>query len=289
MITEQAKAKINLYLDITGKRDDGYHTLSSLVMFADIADEITIRPAAHFKMSIQGPFAQSLDDEISENNLVARAARQFAGFYERDTNFEIILVKNLPVGAGIGGGSADAAATLRGLLKYWDIDELPDCDDLMLELGADVPMCFRQASQLVGGIGEISKPLSFGFDIPCLLVYPLQHVSTPDIFKALDWKEQEEALSQTMPSDIESSEGLIAVLGEKQNDLAPVAVSIYPVIDTVLGALNGLKDTRLARMSGSGSCCFALFDGMAQCENAASDLQTEYPDWWVCATRLRGT
>ena len=274
---EAAPAKVNLCLHVTGQRVDGYHLLDSLVVFADIGDVIEVRAAPTLSLRVVGPQAQGLP--LGEDNLVLRAARAFAGA----SGAEITLTKNLPVASGIGGGSADAAATLRALARLWAMP-LPDADSV-LRLGADVPACLAGRPLRMQGIGEWLQPLP---DLPAahlVLINPGVAVATPAVFKALPAKNN--SALPDMPgfaSAVEMAQWLTA----QRNDLEGPALQLAPVIGVVKQALATAPGCLLARMSGSGATCFGLFAEPAQAQSARAAISAARPDWWVACGRVLG-
>lgn len=274
MVTRTAHAKINLALHVTGQRADGYHLLDSLVMFADLGDTVTVRPAAHLSLAIDGPFAAGLG--AGADNLVLRAAQAFGG----DHGAAITLTKNLPVASGIGGGSADAAASLLALAELWDLP-LPDADTI-LALGADVPVCMARDLTRMRGIGEDLDRLGQAPMLDVLLVNPRVGVSTATVFNALPSKTNP-AMTDPMPDPFDA-DNWTAWLCAQRNDLQAPAMTAVPVIGDVLAALERQDGCQLARMSGSGATCFALFEDLAACEAAAATLRHDRPDWWIAET-----
>lgn len=285
---EHAPAKINLGLHVTGQRDNGYHELDMLVCFTKLGDAIHISPAKHDGFSIQGPFASTLNGDATEN-LVTRARDLLRAHLESHhaltTPVHILLQKNLPVASGIGGGSADAAATLRGLLRHWDVTMHSETlTALSLPLGADVPMCVASQPLTAKGIGEELTKLAHLPKLYMVLVNPLKAVSTPQMFKALATKH-----NQPMPpvSDREDFDwtGHIASL---RNDLQKPAMAALPEIGVALSALRE-SGANLARMSGSGATCYGLFDSCEQAEQAARQVKAQQPDWFIAATQTLET
>lgn len=277
---EFAPAKVNLFLHVTGKRDDGYHLLDSLVVFADVGDHVSIAPSDTLILEHAGPFGDSLPDP--SENLIMRVAKALQSAHNISLGAHITLTKNLPVASGIGGGSADAAAAIRGLCPLWGIDAGSQLiADLALSLGADVPVCLRGRSTIMRGIGENFIDLDNCPSIHAILVNPGVGVSTPTVFKArngdftslADWTE-----GQTDPATF------IQALGNTQNDLEHPAISLTPVIADVIAALNGLDGVQLARMSGSGATCFALFTNSEAAQAGAAQLKHDHPEWWATAT-----
>ncbi|MDA0240671.1 MAG: 4-(cytidine 5'-diphospho)-2-C-methyl-D-erythritol kinase [Proteobacteria bacterium] len=278
-ITLPAPAKINLFLHITGKRDDGYHLLESLMAFAGIGDRVTAEPAEILSLTIEGPFAAGL--ETGPGNLVLRAAEGLADLLGIVPRAHLILEKNLPVASGIGGGSADAASSLAVLCRLWKAT--PPRDALMklaLSLGADVPICLTGHAAIVRGIGEIIGPPIILPDVWLVLANPGIAVSTPEVFRA-------RSTPFSAPGgEYDFSSNLIDALREQQNDLAAPAASLAPVIDQAVSELNALSGAKLSRLSGSGATAFAIFGTQAEAEQGAITLGERYPGWWIAAGPL---
>ena len=289
MLVERARAKINLTLSITGRRRDGYHLLDSFVAFAGCGDRLDLDPGPALVLNINGPMAHLCG--AGDDNLVLKAARLL---HERipDLNMgTFTLHKSLPVAAGIGGGSADAAAALRLLAKLNGI--APDDPRLLaaaLKAGADVPVCVGSHSARMSGIGEALAPVALP-RVPAVLVNPRVAVSTRDIFAALNVQADAalpnatgEALAHA--STCASVTDLAHHLARAPNDLEPVARRLQPVIGDVLEALRITEQCALARMSGSGATCFALYPNARAALRAAHHLRRVYPGWWVRATGI---
>lgn len=278
-LVETAYAKINVALHVRGRRDDGYHRLESLFVFAGDGDRIAGEATddGAIDLVIDGPFGSGL--EVGSGNLVMKAARGLQAYLGEQRGAAIRLTKNLPVASGIGGGSADAAATLRLLMRLWDVRIDPqELAALALDLGSDVPACLASVTQLVGGRGEhlAGHPVADVDGRPMLLVNPGTAVSTAQVFAGWDRLDRG-------PLDSDSLEGLIA----GRNDLEQPAIALASAIADVLDALGQQSGVRLRRMSGSGATCFALFDGQADCADAASAIAAAHPDWWTMETRIR--
>lgn len=280
-----APAKINLYLHVTGRREDGYHDLDSLAVFADIGDRLTIAPSANgFDLAIEGPYAaafsaQDRDSSPASSNLVTRAAWALARAAGRTPDVRITLTKNLPLAAGIGGGSADAAATLWGLMDLWQIPiSAPFLPPLMRALGADVPACLRCASVRIAGIGDILEHIPDLPEIPVVLANPGKHCATPEAFRRFIGPMRGEA---RLPDDLSTPESLISFLRSCENDLTPAAMEIVPEIGACIAALAEEKDCLLSRMSGSGATVYGLFSGMEEAQRAAEAITLSHPRWWV--------
>ena len=282
-VSRLAPAKLNLYLHVVGRRPDGYHELDSLVAFADIADEVVAAPASTLSLAVAGPFGSALGGN-KRGNLVWRAAMALARELRRPPGAALTLVKNLPVASGIGGGSSDAAATLRVLIALWratlDEDALAR---LAAELGADVPVCLAARTAWLGGIGERIEPAPPLPPTAVVLVNPRRPLPTPAVFKTRRGPFSTLARFTAPPAD---AAALAALLAERHNDLTTAAVELVPEIATVLARLDKLDGALIARMSGSGATCFALFAADAAAAAAAQQMARDQPEWWVAAGRL---
>ncbi len=293
-IEERAAAKVNLYLHVGGVRPDGLHDLASLFVFAETGDVITVEPADDLSLNITGPFGGPLKDEPIEGNLVWRA-----GAALRDTiageggkrlrpeslGAAITLDKRLPIAAGIGGGSSDAAAALRALMRLWDVSLAPEeLRDLAFRLGADVPACLAEAPVFVGGAGEVLTP---GPDLPPMaicLINPLEPMPTGPIFRAFD------EANPAPPSPVQQSPasadiaGVEAMITVSRNDLEPFAVARSSSIGAIIDMLSAQQDCFCARMSGSGATVFGLFTSLASAEAAAQRGTAQ--GWWSAAAMV---
>src|SRR5882672_1072066 len=269
-LVEEGRAKVNLTLRVVGRRVDGYHDLESVVAFSDCADRLTLTPGSELNLTTIGPLAAHCGE--AADNLVLKAACLLA---DRVPNMKIgnfTLDKILPVAAGIGGGSADAAAALRLLARLNDLD-LDDARLLEVALltGADVPVCLTSRACDMTGVGETLVALSLP-KMPCVMVNPRIPVATRDVFRGTAW-----------PEDGASLEDWVEVLAAGSNDLEAPAARIQPVIGEVLSALNATNGAWLARMSGSGATCFAIYENTAETQRAAKKIQGDHPGWWVHA------
>ena len=288
MLIEEGRAKVNLTLRVVGRRVDGYHELESVVAFADCADRLSLAPGAALELTMSGPLAQACGE--TSDNLVLKAAHLLG---ERVPGLKIgsfTLDKVLPVAAGIGGGSADAAAALR-LLAQLNGLALDDKRllDVALETGADVPACLTSRACDMTGVGESLLPLSLPI-MPCVLVNPRVPVATKDVFAALGLRHGEllvgaaDVIQATAwPEKGASVEDWVEVLAASSNDLEAPATRIQPVIGEVIAALSATNGAWLARMSGSGATCFAIFENTAEAQRAAQKIQLDHPQWWVHA------
>jgi 4-diphosphocytidyl-2-C-methyl-D-erythritol kinase len=281
-IDETALAKINLDLRICGRREDGYHDLDSIVVFADIGDDLVFSPADELTLTIDGPFGGKLSND--DDNLVLLAARALAQKAGREALAHIHLDKRLPVAAGIGGGSADAAATLRGLTRLWGLPfSMSDLHPLAKALGADVPVCLGSSAARMQGVGEILTPISSKARLPLLLVNPGKAVPTPDVFRAL------ETISGVRTSSLNDTteQSFRDHLQSSVNDLEPAAIQIEPVIKTSLDAIRDEPGCVFARMSGSGPTCFGVFGDPSSRDRALSRLAVSRPGWWIVGADIR--
>ncbi|MBU6448615.1 MAG: 4-(cytidine 5'-diphospho)-2-C-methyl-D-erythritol kinase [Rhodospirillales bacterium] len=268
-ITSFAPAKVNLYLHVTGKRADGYHLLDSLAVFPAVGDVVEVKAAAELSLSLGGVFGAALQAE--PDNLLLRAARALAP----GRGAQLRLEKNLPVASGIGGGSADAAAALRALCALWEITAA-DLPGIALQLGADVPVCLASRPARMQGIGEILAPAPLLPAFGMVLANPGVAVPTPAVFKA---RTGGFSPAPALPASWPDAAAMAADLQRYGNDLQAAALSIQPVIGDVLAALGALPGALLARMSGSGATCFALFNTPAAAQIAAAMLATR-SGWW---------
>lgn len=268
-----ARAKVNLALHVTGRRADGYHLLDSLVAFADCGDCITVAPAATLSLTITGPFASGLS---VPDNLILKAARAL----HPTRGARITLEKNLPLASGIGGGSADAAATLHALSRLWSLP-LP-APETVLALGADVPVCLSGQPARMQGIGELVTPVQLP-GAGLLLVNPGVALSTAEVFRSLTARANPPLPD---PPTFINAQGLATWLAAQRNDLQAPASALAPVIAETLAALAQTPGTLLARMSGSGATCFALYPDSTAARLAAAQLRMIHPTWWITATSL---
>ena len=278
-----APAKINLYLHVVGRRADGYHLLDSLVAFAGVGDIVDVEASDALGLTIDGPFGAVLEAQDGDN-LVLRAARRLAQAGGVPAQAAIRLDKRLPVAAGLGGGSSDAAAALMLLARLWRLD-VGD-DDLAclgLELGADVPVCLAGQACFVGGVGDALAPAPVLPSAPMVLVNPGVALSTAAVFAARGGNFGAAARFDDAPADAAALAGLLATRG---NDLDDAATRLAPVIGEVRAVLAARTGCLLARMSGSGATCFGLFADRALADAAARQLVADHADWWVESTSL---
>jgi 4-diphosphocytidyl-2-C-methyl-D-erythritol kinase len=288
MLTEIGRAKVNLTLRVVGRRVDGYHDLESVVAFADCADRLTLTPGSELRLETNGPMAQACG-EIADN-LVLKAAALLAARVPDLKVGTFTLDKVLPVAAGIGGGSADAAAALRLLARLNGLAaEDARLIEVALQTGADVPVCLASRACDMTGIGESLLPLNLP-RMPAVLVNPCVPVATKDVFSALGLRSGELLVGVTdviespaWPEDGASIADWVTALALVANDLQAPAIRIQPAIGEVLAALGGNEGALLPRMSGSGATCFAIFAEAALAQRAAHAIAQAHPEWWVHA------
>src|SRR5882724_1214107 len=283
-LVEHAPAKVNLTLAVLGRRADGYHLLDSLVVFADAGDRLTLMPGGPLSLQVRGVTAKQAGPV--ESNLVFKAAKALATEIPNLKLGRFTLSKRLPVAAGLGGGSADAAAALRLLARA---NALAPDDPRLVQAaratGADVPVCLDPHTRRMRGIGDI---LSDPLDLPrlfALLVNPGVAVATADVFAALAAPPAGQTAPAAQPL---GPAALLAEIASGRNDLEAPAIELEPAIADVLAVLRKLPGCRLARMSGSGPTCFGLFDSSRAASAAARTLRVGYPAWWARATVLGG-
>ena len=312
-IREMARAKVNLWLEIGGRYPDGYHRLSSLVMFADVADILSFSPGLSFssrpdagrlygeagpgwQLAVSGPFASAVP---VEDNLVLTTARYLQ---ERVHTAGLPclppgtfhLQKNLPVAAGLGGGSSDAAAVFRimaGFAEYALGDFLADLglshEDIARQLGADIPVCLRQRPAMMSGIGETLSAQPGLPSLPIVLVNPGVPLSTADVFAKFSAPAKGHTPSPAaLAGGARSKAGLLSFIATRRNDLEPPARQLRPLIHEVLQALVTQEGCALARLSGSGPTCFGLFSAQEFAIKAARNIQAQNPDWWIAPGNL---
>jgi len=273
VLSERAPAKINLFLHVGMRRADGFHPLQSLAVFTAMGDVLEIDTAPALSLHVQGPFAKGLDGE--SDNLVLRAARALGA-----QGAKLTLTKNLPVASGIGGGSADAAAALRGLRRLWNVDkDEAGLREIAAALGSDIPACVLSAPCFMEGRGEILRPLLSLPRLAMMLVNPGVAVPTKDVFAGLQSRSGAE---MTLPQGrFHDTADLLRFLETTRNDLEEPARRLQPLIGEVLARIAALPGALVARMSGSGATCFAIFADDDCCARAADILKQAHPDWWI--------
>lgn len=283
-LTDLARAKVNLFLHVRGRRPDGRHTLESLAVFPEIGDVVHAEPAAARSLTLSGPFAAALG--AGEDNLVLRALEALAVETGTMQGAALHLDKRLPVASGIGGGSADAAAALRLAARLWGVWPASErMAAVALGLGADVPVCIASRPAMMGGIGEVldAAPTLPGFWM--VLVNPLRTLSTAAVFNALERRSNPPG--PPAPAGFVDLGALVAWLACQRNDLEAPARALMPVVGAVLGALRWQNACRFARMSGSGATCFGLFETEAAAMDAADAIRRAEPGWWAAPAMVK--
>lgn len=274
-----APAKINLYLHVTGKREDGYHLLDSLVAFTSIGDDLRLEPAPEFSFVLEGPMAAGLQGESANDNLVVRAVQALGKELNRPLHFKLTLVKKVPVASGIGGGSSDAATALRLLAEHWGVPLTdPRLSQIANSLGQDVPCCLDRATCYFRDIGNVTDP---GPELPhtdIVMVNPNKALPTPAVYKAREGAFASPACFDHTPR---SNSELAGLLHERSNSLTDAASKLMPDIRTILSELAASSGCQLARMSGSGATCFGLYPNRSAARQAASKIFEKHPEWWV--------
>ncbi|WP_142850100.1 4-(cytidine 5'-diphospho)-2-C-methyl-D-erythritol kinase [Telmatospirillum sp. J64-1] len=279
-----APAKVNLTLHVTGRREDGYHLLESLVVFAGAGDRLRLWPAEELTLSLAGPQADKLRGEDPADNLVLKAARALAAWAGIPPRARIELHKHLPVASGIGGGSADAAAALTGLARLWKLDvPAAEMHKIGLSLGADIPVCLAGRPMRMEGVGDGLTPAPVLPPAWLVLVNPGIALSTPAVFRARSGDFLPADPLTESPAD---ARALAEALSRRRNDLTDAAISLAPVIADCLSALDAQPGCLIARMSGSGATCFGLFGAEEEARSAARILGLTRPQWWLSACPL---
>lgn len=284
-LVEDAPAKVNLTLRVLGRRADGYHDIESLVAFADFGDRLTLAPGGPLKLTLGGLRAAQAGDDA--DNLVLKAAHALDARIPGIVSGAFHLDKSLPVAAGIGGGSADAGAALRLLARANDLArDDPRLHDAARATGADVPVCLDPRPRLMCGIGEKLSPALALPRLAAVLVNPGTALATKAVFAG--WTPGGKPAAPLAIGTLATldREQFLQALANEPNDLEAAAIKLAPVVADVLARLRALAGCRLARMSGSGATCFALFDSAAAAAAAAAALTGKYPQWWVRATML---
>ena len=290
---ENAAAKINLALHVLSRRPDGYHLIDSLVVFAEFADRVGVAasPGDRMELVLDGPFAKELELLNRPNeNLVMRSAEALlnATKKRKDRSAQIVLTKHIPIAAGLGGGSADAACALRLLNRYWKL-ELSDQQlaRIGLSLGADVPMCLMSKPAIAGGIGEQLTQATGIPRLPLVLVNACVPLSTASVYARLD--DTERPALPPIPERFSSMVSFVIWLRQTRNDLSEPAKAVTGLASEAVKALSSAPDCLFARMSGSGATAFGIFPKLSDAESAAEQLRKNRPNWWVVATETIGS
>ena len=280
MFEEKASAKVNLCLQIVGQKSNGFHLLDSIVGFTEFGDHLSFKESDVLELTVQGAFSDQIP--VDKSNLILKAAELLRTLNNIKTGAHITLSKNLPPSAGLGGGSSDAAATIRGLSRLWGTD-LPDIDDLM-KIGSDLPVCIHQKTQHMKGFGEVLEEINTFPNLPILLVNPLKKVSTQTVFRMLQNKKNP-PLSEYEKLFQEKKDWINWLLLQR-NDLMEPAVKVEPVISEVLRLISKQISVEKVSMSGSGATCFGIFENKHDCDLAMKRVRLERPDWWSVSTEI---
>ncbi|AKI01539.1 4-diphosphocytidyl-2-C-methyl-D-erythritol kinase [Hoeflea sp. IMCC20628] len=286
MLTLEAPAKINLALHVTGQRADGYHLIESLVVFTDLGDLVSVELSDRDGFILEGPESGALTAEDTQSNLVVRARDSLRAAAHRSgmeaAPVQIRLDKRLPVASGIGGGSADAAATLKALCRIWNFAPEPETlSTIALGLGADVPMCLSGQPLIARGIGEALDPVKLGFALDLVIVNPRIGISTPAVFSKLQRRDN---TPLPAPEGLTDKHRFVEWLSQTRNDLQSPAMQLVPDIADCLSAVRD-SGAQFVRMSGSGASCFGLYQSTEAAQDAAQRLRDEQPSWFIQATQ----
>jgi len=276
-VREFGAAKVNLFLHVLGRRPDGYHDLDSLVVFAEVGDEIELMPSHERMVTVEGRFADAVPNDAS--NIALRTVDLLGDAVGRHDGVHVRIVKNVPVAAGLGGGSADAAAVLRGLARLWEIGPSMAFPTVAQALGADVSVCLRSQAARITGTGDMVEPLELEGPLPIVLVNCGDPLSTADVFAACS--AYGEAARDHDTGD------LTPWVLEGRNDLEAPAIALAGGVGQTLDALRDQQGCLVARMSGSGATCFGLFVSTAAADAGARAISAAHPTWWVVATDVR--
>lgn len=284
-----APAKINLYLHVTGKRPDGYHDLDSLVVFADIGDRISLEKSDNLTLEIDGPFAGTFsakekDTGRESGNIIIRALWALADASGERPDFHLRLTKNLPLAAGLGGGSADAAALVKLWMEQTQIPiDTKILQGILQKLGADVPVCYDQKPARLLRTGHFFERMSLPKNIPAVLINPLKPCSTSAVFS--NCAPPYTSPLDHIPENMDQTR-LFDFLVHTGNDLIKPAIARVPEIPGMLETLLAQQGCALSRLSGSGATCFGVFETFTQAEIAATTLQQTHPNWWIASAQL---
>ena len=284
-ILELAPAKINLYLHVEKKLNNGMHSIDSLITFSDWADQVFVSPQKNITLDRYGPMSANLPSV--QDDYVYKAAQKLAILTKNKLGAKIIVEKNLPVASGLGGGTADAAAVIRALGKLWRVDI---CDDLKRnlaqDLGSDLYVCLESKPSRVRGIGDDLLSLKVPHNLSAVLVNPLETLLTAEVFSVFRKNVQINQSVDIPGSWSDDSYEFIRQIKKLRNDLTDPAISLCPIISEVLFKLNSSDGCMLERLSGSGATCFGLFADHESAENAAETIKSNNLDWWVTTTKL---
>ena len=279
-ITKLSPAKINLFLEVKSKREDGYHNIQSLMTFCDFGDMLCVSKSNDFKIKLEGPFSSLL---VNKENLINRTVKKLEDLFKRNFNVEVILKKNLPIASGMAGGSSNAATFITCIKEIFKLDEVEGFNELLLSLGADVPFCYKGKTALVSGIGEKIKFTKNLREYFVLLVNPKIEVSTKEIFNNINFKDISDKGEKINLSNLINLESF----KNRSNHLEKYAVKQFRIIGDILSYLSKLEGNVLSRMTGSGATCFALFDSIEDLERAELLTKKKFKDCWVKSSKLK--
>ena len=279
-VTKLSPAKINLFLEVKSKRDDGYHEIQSLMTFCDYGDMVCVSKANDFKIRLEGPYASFL---ANKENLIHRAVKKLEELFKRKFNVEVTLKKNLPIASGMAGGSSNAATFIACIKEIFKLDEVDGFNELLLSLGADVPFCYSGKTALVTGIGENIKFTKNLKEYFVLLVNPKIEVSTKEIFNNINFKDIPFKEDKIILSNLIKLE----FFKDRFNHLENYAIRQFKIIGEILSHLSKIKGSVLSRMTGSGATCFALFDCIEDLEEAEYLTTKRFKDCWIKSTKLK--
>ena len=268
-------SKINLYLEVLSKSENGLHNLNSLMTFTDIGDHIEINVSKKFFFKVKGPFSDQLGD--MEKNIIFLALKKLESLINKKLNVEIILTKNLPLGSGLGGGSSNAATVVKALIKIYKLNmDQRDLDSLLISIGSDVPFCFHGKTAILNGIGDNLLFVSKLKEYDLLLVNPLVEVSTKKIFEKVEKFNDKPTIYNNLSSD----DSILQTILKSSNDLENIAVNVYPEIGSIL-TIYKKTNSIFTRMSGSGGTCFGLFNSKKDLLEAESIFHSKNKNWWI--------
>ena len=279
-VTKLSPAKLNLFLEVKNKRNDGYHDIQSLMTFCDFGDTLSVSKSKDFRIKLDGPFSGSL---INKENLIQKTVKKLENLFERKFNVEVVLKKNLPIASGMAGGSSNAATFIRCVKEIFKLEEVDGFNELLLSLGADVPFCYNGKTALVTGIGENIKFTKKVKEYFVLLVNPKIEVSTKEIFNNINFKD----ISYKKDTIILSNLIKLEFFKDRSNHLENYAIKQFKIIGEILSFLSKIKGSVLSRMTGSGATCFALFDCIEDLEEAEYLTTKRFKDCWIKSTRLK--
>ena len=279
-VTKLSPAKINLFLEVKSKRDDGYHEIQSLMTFCDYGDTVCVSKANDFKIRLEGPYASFL---ANKENLIHRAVKKLEELFKRKFNVEVTLKKNLPIASGMAGGSSNAATFIACIKEIFKLDEVDGFNELLLSLGADVPFCYSGKTALVTGIGENIKFTKNLKEYFVLLVNPNIEISTKEIFNSLNFRD----ISFKERKIIFSNLINLKCFKNRSNHLEKYAIKKFKIIGEILSYLSKINGNVLTRMTGSGATCFALFNYIEDLQKAEYLTLNKFKDCWVKSTKLK--